>query len=67
MSIITVKQSVASSKRTRARHSVMNNSGFGPVTIIQQGEKRLSLYELQCMTVAEANKLCESGLAISVA
>lgn len=48
-------------------HSIMSNPGFGPVIIVQQGEKRLSLVEQYTMTVEEAMKSCEKGLAVTSA
>ena len=45
----------------------MANGGFGPVKVVQQGEKRLDTIGLFTMTVQEAMKSCEKGLAITTA
>lgn len=65
MSIIQVKTGTANNRKARAKYQVMNNSGFGKVKIVQQGEKRLSVVEQYLMTVEEAMRLCENGLAIT--
>lgn len=49
------------------RHSIMNNTGFGPVKIVQEGEKRLDSIGLNNMTIAEALKSYKKGLAITTA
>lgn len=49
------------------RHSIMNNTGFGPVKIVQEGEKRLDSIGLKNMTIAEALKSYKKGLAITTA
>lgn len=65
MSIIQVKTGTANNRKARVKYQVMNNSGFGKVKIVQQGEKRLSVVEQYLMTVEEAMRLCENGLAIT--
>ena len=55
------------SKKARAKHSVMNNSGFGPVKVIQEGEKKLDVIGQYMMTIEQAMKHYENGLAITVA
>ena len=65
MSIIQAKTGTVNNRKARAKYQVMNNSGFGKVKIVQQGEKRLSVVEQYLMTVEEAMRLCENGLAIT--
>lgn len=67
MSILIINTNTVTSKSTRAKHCTMNNSGFGPVKIIQEGEKKLDSYELGKMTVEQAMKNYKNGLAITVA
>lgn len=49
------------------KHSIMNNTGFGPVKIIQEGEKRLSITGLKVMTIEQAFKLYKQGVAVTTA
>lgn len=49
------------------KHSIMANSGFGPVKVVQTGEKRLSVIEQHTMTIEQAMKLYKSGLAVTTA
>ena len=51
----------------KSTHSIMANQGLGPVKIIQQGEKRLNLIEQYTMTVEQAMKSYEKGLAVTTA
>lgn len=67
MSIIIINTNTVTSKSARAKHSTMNNQGFGPVKIIQEGEKKLSIAEQHTMTLEQAMKLYKNGLAITVA
>ena len=64
MSIIRVKTGALDNRKSRARHQVMNNSGFGKIKIIQEGERKLDPIGLYCTTVEEAMKLYrKTGLA----
>ena len=54
-------------KGKKSTHSIMANSGFGPVKIVQQGDKTKNLVELYTMTVEQAMKSCEKGLAVTTA
>lgn len=67
MSIIIINTNTVTSKSARAKHSTMNNQGFGPVKIIQEGEKKLSIAEQYTMTIEQAMKHYKNGLAITVA
>lgn len=49
------------------RHSIMNNTGFGPVKIVQEGEKKLDSIGLKNITIEEAFKLYKKGLAVTTA
>lgn len=49
------------------KHSIMANNGFGPVKIVQEGEKRLNNKALNSMTIEEAFKLYKKGLAVTSA
>lgn len=51
----------------KSTHSIMANPGFGPVKIVQEGEKRLNLIEQYTMTVEQAMKSYEKGLAVTSA
>ena len=51
----------------RSTHSIMSNSGFGPVVIVQEGVRRMTMEQLKNMTVADAIKSYENGLAITTA
>lgn len=51
----------------RSTHSIMSNSGFGPVVIIQEGVKKMTMEQLRNITVADAIKSYENGLAITTA
>lgn len=58
---------MARCKSRYSRHTIMANSGFGPVKVIKTGEKRLSIVEQYTMTVEEAMKCYKNGLAITTA
>lgn len=47
------------------KHQIMANQGFGEVKIIAVGEKRLSRKQLATMTISEAMKLHNKGLAVT--
>ena len=56
------------SRSRKSKHSIMANGGkFGPVVIVQQGVKKLSLKEQSSMTIEQAMKAYELGLDITVA
>lgn len=67
MSIFIINTNTVTSKSKRAKFCTMNNSGFGPVKIIQEGVKRLNSDELKEMTIEQATRYYENGLAITVA
>lgn len=55
-------------KSRKSTHSIMSNGGnFGPVIIVSQGVKRLTLKEQSMMTIEQAMKAFEGGLDITVA
>lgn len=64
MSVIMVRTGSINNKKSRAKHQVMNNSGFGEVKIIQEGVRTLDTIQLYSTTIGEAMKLYEKhGLA----